>query len=286
RALLADNTGEGIVNASDLSTLSAAWLSEPGMDQWEAACDIATPMDDTIDLADLATLAGQWKRDVHVPVPVAAWHLDETTGLVAAGEAGASSGTLRGFADDDSQWVQGNIGGGLVFDGVDDFVEVEGSAGICGRQARTVTAWLQTAERSSAAMTIMAWGARETGQGFALEIDPAGRFKVTCDGGLAVAGDKLVGDKRWHHVAVVLAPLEAETPRMSDVRLYVDGLRQNLYGLIEADIDTVCDSAIRIGASHHPDDPAWFGGVIDDVRLFDLAVSAENIDDLYAQAEI
>lgn len=286
RALPADNTGEGIVNASDLSTLSAAWLSEPGMEQWNPSCDIAAPMDDAIDLADLAVLAGQWKRDALVPAPVARWCLDETTGLTAADDAGASSGTLQGFTGDDSQWVPGHIGGGLMFDGIDDYIEVEGNAGICGRQPRTVTAWLQTTERSSAPMTILVWGATERGQGFALEIDPAGRFKVTCNGGLAVAGDKLVGDKRWHHVAVVLAPLEAATPRMSDVRLYIDELRQNLYGLIEADIDTACDAGIRIGASHNPDDPAWFGGVIDDVQLFDIALSAENVKDLVAQADI
>jgi len=286
RALPADNTGEGFVDASDLSTLSAAWLSEPGTAQWEPACDIAAPMDDTIDLDDLAALAAQWKRDALGPVPVAHWRLDEIEGLLAADSAGGHAGTLRGFGNDNEQWAAGQIGGGLVLDGVDDFVEIEGSAGLCGRRPRTVTAWVKTAERSSAAMTVIAWGSQEAGQGFALEIDPAGRFKVTADGGSAVAGDQLVGDKRWHHVAAVLAPLEHGTPRMSDLRLYVDGRRQNLYGLVEADIETACDTGIRIGASYDADESSAFSGIIDDIQVFDIPLSARNVADLSIAADI
>jgi hypothetical protein len=199
---------------------------------------------------------------------------------------GAHAGILQGFGDDDSHWSAGKVGGALLLDGVDDFVEIDGHGGLCGRQPRTIAAWINTTERSSAPMTIIAWGAPDAGQSFALEIDPSGRFKVTCDGALSVAGDQLVGDKRWHHVAAVLAPLEAQTPRLSDVRLYVDGRRQNLYGLTEQEIDTACDATIKIGASHNPDDPAWFGGSVDDVQLFDVALSAQNIADLHAGTDI
>jgi hypothetical protein len=255
------------------------------MDQWQPACDVAVPMDDVIDLADLAVLTGQWRRDALAPVPVARWRLDETSGAVADDSMGDSPGVLRGFADD-SAWAEGTAGGGLAFDGVDDVVEIEGNAGICGCQARTIAAWVRTTERSSVAMTIIAWGGQEGGQGFALEIDPAGRFRVSVEGGLAAAGDQLVGDKRWHHVAAVLAPLERGTPRMSDVRLYVDGHRQNLHGLIEADIETACGGGIRIGASYSVDESSRFGGVIDDVQVFDIPLSAQNVAGLLAAADI
>ena len=43
--------------------------------------------------------------------------LDEKTGLTSVGE-------LIGFEDDDSQWVEGQVGGALEFDGIDDYVIV------------------------------------------------------------------------------------------------------------------------------------------------------------------
>ena len=41
---------------------------------------------------------------------------------------------------------------------------------------------------------------------------------------------------------------------------------------------------LRIGASHQPDQSGHFHGIIDDVRLFEAALSTANIRQIYAQA--
>ena len=67
--------------------------------------------------ADIATgLAGHWT-------------FDETTGLVAADSTtNANDGALVNFPVDDSQWVPGQIGGGLYFRGLEsapqDYINV------------------------------------------------------------------------------------------------------------------------------------------------------------------
>jgi hypothetical protein len=103
---------------------------------------------------------------------------------------------------------------------------------------------------------------------------------------LAVARDKLVGDARWHHVAVVLDPMESDIPRVSDIRLYIDGQRQRLNDLIEGGIATGCAEPFRIGSSHDAENPGWFGGLIDEVQVFDIALSAESIAQVYAETRI
>ncbi|UCD50135.1 MAG: hypothetical protein JSW27_21725 [Phycisphaerales bacterium] len=284
-ALTVDATGDGLANAADLASLSSAWLSTPGAASWEPACDVAEPMDDRIDQADLAVLAGQWRRDVHNPVPVARWALDETAGFVAADEMGRAPGVLHGFDEDNLHWVAGRIGGGLLLDGIDDYVDCTVGLGRCGGTARSVTAWVKTSERPTAPMTILAWQTSAPGSPFSFGLDSGGRLQVTCGHGSAVARG-LVGDTRWHHVTAVLDPLESDKPRISDVRLYIDGQRQNLYDMTEGDVGAACGQNIRIGGSFDADDPRGFNGVLDDLRLFDFGLTAEGVAGIRAEASL
>jgi len=54
------------------------------------------------------------------------WKLDETTGTNATDSAGSSPGTLLNFAGA-SHWTTGKIGGALSFDGVSNYISLDGS---------------------------------------------------------------------------------------------------------------------------------------------------------------
>ncbi len=279
--LAEDSTADGLVDASDLFMLSSAWLSEPGGADWEPACDIAVPADDKIDLRDLSALAANWSRNAHSPRPTAYWRFDESVGGLALDEVSGKTGTLHGLSDEGSPWVAGKVEGGLLLDGLDDYVEIDDYPGVCGSAPRTVSLWMQTSERSASEMTLIAWGQPTPGGYWSLELDAGGRLRVSSNGGHAMVGPTVVGDARWHHVAAILDPVQAKAPLMSDVKLYIDGQRQNLYELVEHRIDTSCEGSIRIGGSHDPNDPSCFAGTIDDVRIFNTALSAENIEQIY-----
>ncbi len=54
--------------------------------------------------------------------------LDESTGLNAADDSGNdNNGTLEGFPDDSGHWTDGQVDGGLAFDGAGGFVSIENS---------------------------------------------------------------------------------------------------------------------------------------------------------------
>ena len=94
--------------------------------------------------------------------------------------------------------------------------------------------------------------------------------------GFISAGQQQIGDGAWHHVAVVLDPVDAERPLISDVLLYVDGMRRTIYRMQEAEIDTGCVENLRIGAAHGPGNNT-FAGTINEVMIFDSAVAPTAI---------
>ncbi|MFC1603788.1 LamG-like jellyroll fold domain-containing protein [Planctomycetota bacterium] len=275
-----DCTGDRIVNVNDLSALSSAWLSEPGGANWNPSCDVSA--DDMINNKDLAALGWVWDQDAANPSPAAHWPLDETTGMVAADSVGSFDGSLKDFSADDSHWVAGHSSGGLNFDGTDDYMEVEGYTCICGKNPRTISAWIKTQPDPAGRLPIIAWGQNQPEAYWLLEVDEEQRLRLSCGSGFISANEQQVGDGNWHHIAVVLDPADPERPLMSDVLLYVDGRRRTIYKIEEAEINTGCTENVRIGAAHGLDSN-YFSGTIDEVAIFDMAIGTTAIHQAYLQ---
>jgi hypothetical protein len=275
-----DATGDGRVDINDLALASAAWLTQAGAPGWLAACDVSSPSDDRIDLRDLSALARQWRQPDGLPAPVAHWPFDETIGTTAHDQRGLHAMTLHNFPDDDSQWVAGMSGGGLQCDGIDDYVEVTGDLGITGKTPRTITAWIKSSEKPTTNQTILAWGEPGAGKHWLLEVDTDRRLRFSCGGGYALA-TRLVGDTQWHHIAVALDPLVRDDPHVSDIRLYVDARLQTVYEIAEAAVDTGENGGLRLGAPFDPNESQPFPGVLDDVRLYNVALSLTHIRQIY-----
>ena len=275
-----DCTGDQIVNGNDLSALSSAWLSEPNGANWNPSCDVSA--DDMINNKDLAVMGRVWGKNAANPAPAAHWPLDETAGMVASDSVGSYNGSLKDFSAGDSHWVAGHSGGGLNFDGTDDYVEVEGYPGICGRNPRTISAWIKTQPNPTGALPIIAWGQNQPGAYWLLEVDVQQRLRLSCGSGFISANEQQVGDGNWHHIAVVLDPVDPTRPLVSDVLLYVDGRRRTIYMIQEAEINTGCTENVRIGAAHGPGSN-YFSGTIDEVAIFDMVVGINAIHQIYLQ---
>ena len=170
----------------------------------------------------------------------------------------------------------GRLGGGLEFDGTDDYVKVEGFSGVCGKKPRAVFAWIKTQGIPAGKLPVVAWGLVQPGAYWLLEVDEDQRLRLTCESGFISANEQQVGDGNWHHVAVVLDPVDSARPLISDVLLYVDGKRRTIYKMQEAQINTGCIESVRIGAAHEPDSNT-FAGIIDEVTIFDTTVGPAAI---------
>lgn len=194
------------------------------------------------------------------------WKFDETSGGTAAdSSAYGRKGTLLGELTFDSNSVQGKVGSALRL-GAADAVEIKGYKGVTGTMPRTVTAWIRTTETGG---TLLVWGTNDAGKQFRFG-HIRGRIGMTPHGGYYYM-KRYTNDDQWHHVAVVV--MDAELPNLHDhVRLYLNGEIAEVddIGLLDLlPIETGDERDVRIGDGYE--------GLIDDVRIYNRALSIEEI---------
>jgi hypothetical protein len=221
-----------------------------------------------------------WSFKTVPPVPPAddpnlvAWYtLDEGVGRTALDWSGHNRhGTLTG----EVQWAAGIVGGALSFDGSGgDYVEAPEAPSVTGALSRTVTAWIKTMSYGE----IASWGQNVAGQKWIFRVQESngtlGAIRVEVNGGYQV-GDTDVRDDEWHHVAAVL--VNDGTPDVNEIALYVDGVLEVNSAQQARAIDTAA-GPVWIGASPWHTRP--FNGLIDDVRIYDVALAAEEIRQMF-----
>ena len=199
------------------------------------------------------------------------WKFDEASGKTAADSSKhGRKGTLEGGLSFDKDSVSGRIGKALKLDGRDDCVEITKYKGVAGTRARTVAAWINTTTPSG---EIMSWGLDDYGRMFIFGFI-RGRPGVTPNGGYLYINPE-VHDGEWHHIAAVVH--EAELPNLhDDVKLYKDGTLAEIHdiGLLDLwPVDTGNELDVRIGRR--------FRGIVDDVRIYDRALSEDEVRALF-----
>ncbi|MHC4331910.1 MAG: LamG domain-containing protein [Planctomycetota bacterium] len=192
--------------------------------------------------------------------PIAHWTLDEQEGNIAQDKVGENDASVYG----DALWfpTEGMFGGALLLDGTDDWVFTD-----LARQP------------SSGTFSIVAWvkgwapGRVLISQASAsnwLMADAAGNLisQIKCIGradGPPVS-ETIVTDGNWHRIALIW--------NGSKRMLYVDGVsvaEDSRTGL------NVSNTGLNFGVGSHYASGTYWSGMIDDVRIYDVALSTEQI---------
>jgi len=207
------------------------------------------------------------------------WKLDECSGTIAYDSVDDHDGIFNG---DDPNWVSVGSGCAVDFNGGNDYFSVSSlDNGYSSSDVFTVAGWFNT-EQSTGMQTIVGqwmqfWGAGQEYLGWQVLVE---NDKVVARFGQGiptpgVTGTTDVSDGYWHHFAMVR--------NGTSTVLYVDGQPE--------DSDTVIfyvyNTKFRIGDGSYvfSGSPALkggpFNGMIDDVMIFDRALSADEVEDLY-----
>jgi len=207
------------------------------------------------------------------PNLVGRWKFDETSGTIAADSSGNGiDGELVG----DPQWVPGKINGALEFDGNGDYVNCGNVPELQIQNQITMACWIKVATFTRNWATILSMGdsSYRLGRGesnFALHMGMNG---VTSSPYAWFDGRTTVNDDQWHHVTGVYDGTEA--------RIYIDGVLDNSQaatGQINAS-----GFPLYIGENAQATGRYW-NGLIDDVRIYNRAISEEEIPDVMAGVE-
>jgi hypothetical protein len=202
------------------------------------------------------------------------WRFDEDSGNVAYDSAGDNDGIIYG-----ATWTAGKLSNALNFDGVNDYVDMQDTVKNYLSTNYTVSTWVKTNTITNPhGIVNYRRSTLDIGYQILFELDhnySEVRFIVGSLGNNAVASypDALTTDT-WYHLAGV---------RDGNIlKVYVDGIS----GIPDSEIfETISPDNLTIGAldccGHGPH--ALFKGIIDDVRIYDRALSAEEILALYKE---
>ncbi|MHC4396862.1 MAG: LamG-like jellyroll fold domain-containing protein [Planctomycetota bacterium] len=202
---------------------------------------------------------------------LAYWKLDEMRGTTTSDSISSNDGIFQGSPS----WKVGKIKGAIEFGGMFGYVLIENESEFDITYEITVSTWVKPEYDANRVLPGIVTKGRES----AWALQKARRTKCASFylNGVGIPRDGLEGkidifDGKWHHIAGVYDGSKAY--------LYIDG---------SEDISTVASGAI--GTNDTPvcigynaeDEEGFWCGFIDDVAIFDHALNADEVSQLYAK---
>ena len=223
------------------------------------------------EIADLAAAGGS-------AGPVAHWKLDDGAGTTAIDSEGSNDGTLV----NGPTWVAGQLGDALHFDGSNDYVDA-GTFDVSG-SGLTLIGWFNadTIPTSDPRIISKANGTNESDTWWQLSAADSGsnrylRLRAKAGGTTTTFADSSVNllPGQWYLAAGTY------TAATGDMKLYLDGVEiASGSHAVGGPVDT--DPAVPVWIGANGTAARFFEGVLDDVRVYDKALSAGEIGDLFA----
>jgi hypothetical protein len=198
------------------------------------------------------------------------WKLDEASGAAALDATGnGNDGTIVNVV----RTANGKFGGALSFAGSGDYVTVndpaDGNLDFGATQDFSVSAWVNT---SAAGTTKYIVNKGDTNHGYWLRFEANNTLRFLLDYNSTADATQTTAtytDGQWHHVVGVAS-------RSTGLKLYVDGvLAGTNNSLTGGDISSSLPLTLGHAAAN------TMNGLLDDVRIYNYALSAADIQTLY-----
>jgi hypothetical protein len=215
---------------------------------------------ETVDLDDLAVFVPEWLRmpvPEGKPRPILYCPFDGTTQNIASPFQFESFWKPPFVGADEARVGSGAV----VLNGIGPRVVI-GFPSITEGWPRTVTGWIKTTATEG---DLIQWGSTSKTGGLWKVCIAGGKLKVDVNGASA-QGNTLVNTGQWVHVAAVLPP-RCNSGLVQDIRLYVNGIGEATTAIPSARVNTDTGET-AIGK---------FTGLLDDLRVYDCALTAEEI---------
>jgi len=204
---------------------------------------------------------------------IAHWTFDEGSGTIAYDSVGNNDGTIYG-----AQWTSGQIGSALSFDGNGDYVDIADNAALQLPWALTVTAWVYPIyDGGDYYVDVVAVKGQNVGWGPQFNYRIAMETSNLYTWGVCRSGSELNMNgggpeyDTWQHLTL--------TADGTTCRAYINGI-EVASRVAPGPYLTFPGYALQIGG-HGITNGRWFNGLIDDVRVYNRALYAEEVEELY-----
>ena len=260
-----DFNGDGIVDSADMCIMVDHW------GEYYPPCDIAPPPfgNGIIDVQDLIVLAEHLFEEIFPPELIAYWKLDEVEGDIAYNSISDNHGILSGGPT--WQPDSGQVAGALEFDGLDDYISTDFVLNPADGSFSVFT-WI----KGGAPGQVIISQADDTGTGETWLSINASEGALMTELGPPVArtpipplhSDKVITDDEWHYLGLVW--------NTSYRTLYVDGFEVAKDNAAQNPLKSAT-AGLYIGAGKILGAGTLFSGMIDDIRIYNKALGAEEI---------
>ena len=239
-------------------------------------------------VADDGTIAAHYISDsdfiiytpIEIPHLVGWWPFDEGVGDTALDISGhGNHGTLK----QEPEWVIGKLGDALDLDGENDYVSVDHSSDFEFTNF-SIRFWVKPKLMSENMVMVARWEHKPNDdQEWLVDVTPVGKvsFKVTSTGdnagSLGVLSQGALTDDTWYHITAVY-----DNSADNRQKIYIDGVLDNE---VPGAPSVHHGSGKLIIGVHDPDTSyqRWFNGSIDNLRIYDIALSDEHVLELYLE---
>ncbi|MCA9389910.1 DUF2341 domain-containing protein [candidate division WWE3 bacterium] len=278
------------VSDTSLTEPSASNSSELEFGENDTSNELQNGAFDEVRIYDYARTPAQIAYDYNRGMPVGWWKFDECTGATAydasnngndgtiIASTGNDIGTCGGTAGD--MWADGETGkfnSSLAFDGTDDAVNLGTNDILQLTETMSVSAWVKSGGDYTSTQGIVAnYEDLTPDQGsFALEFGRTdNKFSFLNNAGtVSLTSNRSISDTNWHHVVVT----RSGTTGSWDLAIYIDGILDN--STTASANPQVGSYTVSIG-SYLDINTFYYNGQIDDVRLYNYALSGDQIKNI------
>ena len=267
---------DGFVLDTNVVTSST---SDDGSYAWTIPDDPSTTV--TVRISDVATPSLLDVSDANFTIltpdtnPISRWALDDNTGCTATDSYDSNNGTLSpNCASNSPTWTTGKENSALSFDGSDDYVTVANASNLNPETAVTVSAWIKwdiDPTTGNARAQILSKNGDDQYQLQHNSGNTAFEFAVnTSSGRQVIVGTTTPAQNTWYFVA--------GTYDGQILKLYVNG---GLDSSTSGDGDILSSTGAFDIGRRSVDTDRYFDGIIDEVSMWNRALSASEINSLY-----
>ena len=216
------------------------------------------------------------RKELTLPAPIGYWRLDETSGTSALdSSSNGNDGTMTGGLDASNDNITGAENTALNFDGIDDKIDV---LGLLGEPTNlTISAWVNLNSADTVGAEVISLG-----DNAGLRIDDGSFMRGYYYDGTGfpstVHSITLAGSG-WHHVVYTIDSSNNEQ------NLYLDGISVSSSTHTPA-ISYAQGSNTLIGTHGNGSAHYDFNGALDDIRVYDTPLTADEITAIYSQGRI